>query len=85
MIFCVAVNLNVALMKPAYQSSRHSSSSRNLAASSAVDGSLSTFSATAYHYTGTWWRVDLLNSYNIEGVRIHDERPCCESYTFKSE
>ena len=58
--------VNVALNKPALQSS----TLKSMAASRAVDGSKETFSHTTSESTFSWWEVDLEGSFPIDSVTI---------------
>ncbi|XP_053389716.1 fucolectin-6-like, partial [Mercenaria mercenaria] len=71
---------NIALNKPATQVSTYSEGTHQWSASHAVDGDKSCgdpptwqhYSATkSDSFTGTWWRVDLQEEYNISRVVVH--------------
>lgn len=67
---------NIALGKPATQSSDHSDGTHN--AGKAVDGNLSTFSHTDNINVDAWWKVDLEQSYSISRITIYNRQDCCQ-------
>ena len=67
---------NLALGKPATQSSNYSSS---YLASNAVDGALNTFSHTASTDTNAAWRVNLGGDYYISQIILYNRLNCCWS------
>ncbi len=64
---------NVALNKPATQSSTEF----GLGASIAVDGNISGNSFTHTDFEQGWWRVDLLDEYDISRIYITNRTTCC--------
>jgi hypothetical protein len=77
---------NVALGKPATQSSDYSS---NYPARNAVDGSLTNFADTQ-DSTQPWWQVDTGQSYPIDQIAIYNRSDCCadrlaDYYVFVSD
>ena len=60
--------VNIALNKPATQSSTWTSRITNYTADRAVDGDQNSFSVTADDQHPSWWKVDLQNVYNIEKI-----------------
>jgi hypothetical protein len=77
---------NVALGKPATQSSDYSS---KYPASNAVDGSISNFADTQ-DSTQPWWQVDTGQSYPIDQIAIYNRSDCCadrltDYYVFVSD
>jgi hypothetical protein len=67
---------NIALGKPANQSSNHSDGTHN--AGKAVDGNLSTFSHTDNPGSDSWWKVNLEQSYSISRITIYNRQDCCQ-------
>ena len=65
---------NLALGKPAAQSSSYSAS---YPAANAVDGALNTFSHTASLDTNAAWRVDLGGDYYISQIILYNRLNCC--------
>jgi len=63
---------NIALGKPAYQSSQY----QTYYASNAVDNDYGTFSHTQPNLP--WWKVDLQTSYNIGVVKLYNRQDCCQ-------
>ena len=71
---------NIALHKPAEQSSNHNALKWN--ASAAVDGKLGRDSCahTSLDGSDAWWRVDLLDTYRVTGVSLYSGEANCGSY-----
>ena len=64
-------NVNLALNKPATQSSEYKNG--QYPARRAVNGGLEDFSHTAEGETGTkWWKVDLQAAYNIRKILLYN-------------
>lgn len=77
---------NVALGKPATQSSDYSS---KYPAGNAVDGSLTNFADTQ-DSTQPWWQVDTGQSYPIDQIALYNRSDCCadrlaDYYVFVSD
>jgi hypothetical protein len=77
---------NVALGKPATQSSDYSS---KYPAGNAVDGSISNFADTQ-DSVQPWWQVDLGQSYPIDRIALFNRSDCCadrlaDYYVFVSD
>ncbi|XP_070548108.1 uncharacterized protein [Ptychodera flava] len=77
----LAVYPNVAVGKPAYQSSLYTRSTP-AGAGNAVDGNRNSYwsglSCTlTEHQYNQWWRVDLLNTYIVDEVVVTNRRDCC--------
>ncbi len=68
-----ASETNVALNKPATQSSTRF----NGVASRAVDGNTSGNSFTHSDFEQGWWRVDLLDQYDISTINVFNRTSCC--------
>ncbi|MBN1126376.1 MAG: chitobiase/beta-hexosaminidase C-terminal domain-containing protein, partial [Sedimentisphaerales bacterium] len=66
---------NIALGKPATQSSEWG----GYPASFATDGIFSNFTHTATGDLSPWWEVDLLESYFINRIVLHNRDSCCQS------
>jgi len=64
---------NIALGKPASQSSSYGNSD----AGSAVDGIEQTYTHTLCELRGEWWKVDLGDVYTISSLKIVNRLDCC--------
>ena len=62
--------MNIALNKPATQSSTWAIKSHLYTADRAVDGSRNTFTNTAQDQHPSWWKVDLQDVYSIGRIVI---------------
>ena len=67
-IFYITGSVNVALNKPATQSSTWTPSSHLYTADKAVDGDQNSFTYTADNQHPSWWKVDLQDIYSIETI-----------------
>ncbi len=79
----VSSEKNIALNKPAFQSSDYEFSDK-WTADKAVDGSLNTvMKEDSCTHTGDenelspWWKTDLLNRYEITAVTLYNRAECC--------
>ena len=63
-------SVNIALNKPATQSSTWTPSSHIYTADRAVDGDENTATATADEQHPSWWKVDLQDIYSIEEIEL---------------
>ena len=67
-MFLISGFVNIALNKPATQSSTWTVSSEFYTADKAVDGDVNTFTYTAEDQHPSWWKVDLQDKYSIEKI-----------------
>ena len=67
-ILYITGSVNVALNKPATQSSTWTTPSISYPADRAVDGDYNTFTYTADDQHSSWWKVDLQDKYSIERI-----------------
>ena len=66
----ISGSVNVALNKPATQSSTWTTPGISYPADRAVDGDQNTFTSTADNQHPSWWKVDLQDVYSIERIRL---------------
>ena len=70
-MFIISGSVNIALNKPATQSSTWTLSSHLFTADKAVDGDVDTITATAENQHPSWWKVNLQDIYSIERIGMH--------------
>ena len=63
-------SVNIAVNKPATQSSTWTTPTISYPADKAVDGDQNSFSYTADNQHPSWWKVDLQDVYSIERIRL---------------
>ena len=66
----VTGSVNLALNKPATQSSTWTTQDQSFTADKAVDGDQNSYSYTADDQHPIWWEVDLQDIYSIEKITI---------------
>ena len=69
--FFFSGSVNIALNKPAIQSSTWTTPTISFPADRAVDGSRNTFTNTAQDQHPSWWKVDLQDVYSIGRIVVY--------------
>lgn len=78
---CTEIVKNLALNKPATQSSTQYSGSASRAVDGNIDGTFSNNSVThTADASNNWWQVDLQAAYNLDEVNIFNRTDCCSEY-----
>ena len=85
-LFCLTER-NIAVNKPAYQSSNRVSSVES--AGRAVDGNRNTLFISGGSCTHTvqelnpWWAVDLQSTYRVNSVKLTNRGDCCGKHSLR--